>query len=137
MESGSTEAAFYETVAIGPSRYGRQKREAVMFKNGLLLTGVLTLSTATMAAPGSNEASFDPYPAESRELREEGTTHYRIEISPKGELESCEVIRSSGFSRLDLATCALLVRNARFEVKKDEKGRGQRYTHEGQVVWKL
>lgn len=107
-------------------------------KSGLFLGAALMLSVAAPAAPpASDGAEIDAYPAKSRELKEEGTVHYRVEVNAKGQLESCQVIRSSGFERLDDATCRLMVRAARFDVRKDEKGRGKRYAHEGKVVWKL
>lgn len=107
-----------------------------MFKSGLLLTGAMMVAHAPAvgqapASPANMEDVVDLYPAKSRKLREEGTVHYQVEVNSRGELESCAVTRSSGFSRLDAATCLLLVQRARFERK------GERYTYNGTVVWKL
>lgn len=108
-------------------------------KSGLFLGAALVLSAAAPAAPpaASDSLEVDAYPAKSRELKEEGTVHYRVEVNSKGQLESCQVTRSSGFERLDEATCKLMVRAARFDVRKDQNGRGKSYAHEGAVVWKL
>ncbi|MNT59286.1 Gram-negative bacterial tonB protein [compost metagenome] len=44
-----------------------------------------------------------PYPALSRELGEEGVVLLRISVSAGGEFEQVQLLRSSGFIRLDRA----------------------------------
>ena len=50
-------------------------------------------------------------------------------------LTSCAVTKSSGFPRLDTATCDMIVATARFRRSPDDQR--QRTTHDGSVVWKL
>ena len=92
--------------------------------------------TETLAA-AEESVETDAYPAESLRLGEEGVVHYQVELDRKGELETCEVTRSSGFERLDRATCMLLVRQARFKPAVDTRGKPVRSTQNGKIVWQL
>lgn len=96
-----------------------------------LTAALIATASAPALAQTPDGVAVKDYPEKSRKLGEEGVVHYQVQISPRGELESCAVTRSSGHARLDAATCQLLVRQARFERK------GERYTYDGQVVWKL
>ena len=113
----------------------------------IVLGGALSLASGAQAQeartyalnPAASEASVetDAYPAESLKLREQGTVHYQVEIDRDGELKTCEVTKSSGYYRLDAATCNLLVRQARFTAKVDAEGKPIRWTLNGKIVWKL
>jgi TonB family protein len=104
----------------------------------------VTLVAMALAAPaaaaqggGSGDGVYFPYPVQSLEQREEGTVGYRVEVDKRGDLRTCQVIRSSGFPRLDNATCSLLLRNAKFKVRTNAEGRKVQYVHDGQIVWKI
>ncbi|MDE2560775.1 MAG: energy transducer TonB [Sphingomonadales bacterium] len=64
--------------------------------------------------PG-NWVTTNDYP--SRALREErtGTTGFRLEYDANGKPTNCSITRSSGSQDLDDATCANLMRRARFK----------------------
>ena len=103
----------------------------------LISCGVVAAGAAQAQGSGSGEGFSFPYPRESLQMREEGTVHYRVRVSKKGELESCEVIRSSGYSRLDRATCNMLIKHAAFTPKRTAEGRTVRSVREGTMVWKI
>ncbi|HEX8223026.1 MAG TPA: energy transducer TonB [Allosphingosinicella sp.] len=106
----------------------------------LLLAAMAAGSTAAMAATtadGPNRqaeanAAFTDYPKASLANNEQGTVHYRVKIDRRGVPRQCEVIQSSGFDRLDLATCDLLMSRARFT-----PGQGRRSVFDGRVVWRI
>jgi TonB family protein len=55
------------------------------------------------------------YPSASWRLEEEGTSRVKILISKDGEVLASEVLKSSGFRRLDEATRAMLSKQCQFE----------------------
>jgi protein TonB len=61
-----------------------------------------------------NVMSEDDYPSASRRAEEEGVTRVRYVVGADGRVSSCEVIQSSGFPRLDAATCQIIERRFRF-----------------------
>jgi protein TonB len=72
----------------------------------------------TPGTPRGNPGSWvttNDYP--SRALREEreGTTGFRLEYDASGKPTNCSITRSSGSPDLDDATCANLMRRARFK----------------------
>ena len=75
--------------------------------------------------------AFTVYPQESLDNGEEGAVRYRVKLDSSGRPTACEVTESSGYRRLDLATCAMLMDNARF-TPQDGKA-----TYDGRVVWKI
>ena len=82
-------------------------------------------------------AAFTDYPKSSLANNEQGTVHYRVKIDRRGVPSECEVTRSSGFERLDLATCDLLMSRARFTPSRDSRGRAGRSTYDGRVIWRI
>lgn len=61
-----------------------------------------------------NAFSEDDYPSASRRAEEEGVARVRYTIGTNGRVTACEVIQSSGFPRLDDATCNVIERRFRF-----------------------
>ena len=101
------------------------------------------MAAGTAAAAGEPDrqaeanAAFTDYPKQSLENNEQGTVHYRVKINRQGIPRECEITRSSGHLRLDLATCELLMSRARFTPSRDERGKGTRSVHDGRVVWRI
>src|SRR6478609_8301515 len=56
----------------------------------------------------------DDYPASAQAAGAEGTAQAQITIGPTGAVVGCNIIRSSGNSSLDGATCNILRRRAKF-----------------------
>ena len=106
----------------------------------LLLAAMAAAATAAAAAPDRQaeaNAAFTQYPKASLANNEQGTVHYRVKIDRKGVPNQCEVTQSSGFERLDVATCELLMSRARFTPARDSRGRSGRSTYDGRVVWRI
>lgn len=108
-----------------------------------LIASIFLLALA--AAPASAEpdraaeanAAFATYPKESLARGEQGVVRYKVKIDGTGRPSQCEVTESSGFARLDQATCSLLMQRAKFTAAKDRRGRGRRSIYEGKVTWRL
>jgi TonB family protein len=105
----------------------------------LLLAAIAAGSTAAAATAGEvpdrqaeANAAFTEYPKGALANNEQGTVHYRVKIDRRGVPKECEVTQSSGFERLDLATCDLLMSRARFT-----PGQGRRSVFDGRVVWRI
>lgn len=104
---------------------------------------VFLLSTLILAAPAAAtaqdereaqaNAAFVAYPKASLESGEQGVVHYRVKIDGRGRARECEVVRSSGYTRLDMATCDILMSKAQFTPSGERK----RSEFEGRVHWRL
>lgn len=91
---------------------------------------------APRGAPG-NWVTPDDYP--SRALREgrTGTTGFRLEIGPNGQVTNCTVTSSSGHADLDAEACRLLTRRARFKPAKGTDGNPTSDTYSNRIVWRM
>ena len=99
-----------------------------------------TAAAATAQTPDRDaeaKRAFVSYPKESLENGEQGVVHYRVKIDRRGRARECEITRSSGHSRLDLATCEMLIENGVFTPGRNSRGRATRSTHDGRVVWRI
>jgi protein TonB len=101
------------------------------------LLAAMAAGSAAAAADSPNRqaeanAAFTEYPKASLDNNEQGTVHYRVKIDRKGIPSQCEVTQSSGYERLDLATCDLLMSRARFTPTQ-----GRRSVYDGRVVWRI
>ena len=108
----------------------------------LLLAAMAAGATAATAADAPDRqseanAAFTQYPKASLDNNEQGTVHYRVKINRRGVPSQCEVTQSSGYERLDLATCDLLMSRARFTPSRDSRGRAGRSVYDGRVVWRI
>jgi TonB family protein len=112
-----------------------------VFKAGLIAVGVLLAAGTAAAQDRSRDseanAAFVAYPKASLAAGEEGIVRYRVRIDRRGRAHRCEVIQSSGHVRLDQATCAMLMENARFTPASDRRGKGRGSSYEGRVVWRI
>ena len=66
--------------------------------------------------------STDDYPPAAQAAGAEGTAQAQLTVSPDGRVVSCSLIRSTGNSALDAATCNILRRRAKFIPAKDSNG---------------
>ena len=75
----------------------------------------------------------------TRWIREgrEGRARFNLEISASGRVSNCEVIGSSGHNVLDVATCRLITKRARFEPAKDSSGAKVPGTFSSSVNWQI
>lgn len=70
-------------------------------------------SPATPKGRG-NTFSDDDFPDASRRAEEQGVTRVSYVVGADGKVSSCTVTQSSGFPRLDDATCKIIMRRFRF-----------------------
>jgi protein TonB len=70
-------------------------------------------SPATPKGRG-NVFSDDDFPDASRRAEEQGVTRVSYTIGTDGKVSACTVTQSSGFARLDDATCKIIIRRFRF-----------------------
>ena len=103
----------------------------------LLLLGLLPAAN-DVSLPEKRELLIvdKSYPAESLKAGEEGTVFFDAKLNKDGKIYSCVVTESSGYPRLDQATCDMIVRTARFKLKKQDGRRAQRI-QSAYIEWKL
>lgn len=63
------------------------------------------------------------YPRLSMERDEQGVVSILLDVSPEGTVTGCQVTESSGYVRLDMASCAQARKRARFAPARDAAGR--------------
>ena len=66
--------------------------------------------------------SADDYPASAQAAGAEGTAQAELTVGADGRVQSCNLIRSTGNSALDQATCNILRRRAKFTPARDSNG---------------
>jgi protein TonB len=66
------------------------------------------------AIPGTNMVFPSDYPIESRVAGESGVVRLGIVISINGLVQSCEIVESSGYPRLDAAGCHVIMSRWRY-----------------------
>lgn len=79
--------------------------------------------------------STEDYPAASLRAREAGPVDVTLMVSAEGEVIWCQIERSSGFARLDAATCSLLKRRGRFVPALDRQGQPTGDTYSYHFIW--
>ncbi len=90
------------------------------------------------AVPQGNPASWismSDYPALALREAREGVTGFRLVVSERGFPAECAITVSSGSSDLDAATCANLLRRARFRPALDVNGRATSGSFSSRVRW--
>ncbi len=90
----------------------------------------------SLRAARNAEAIERFYPAESLRRGEEGSVKFRVTLDDKGLIQSCAVIETSGYARLDAATCEVMVATARFRPVREGDERVAS-VHEGSLAWVL
>jgi protein TonB len=71
--------------------------------------------TRAIPNPRNREVSPDDYPSASARAGEEGTTGIRVVIGTDGRVKDCQIVKSSGFPRLDERACQIATRRWRFK----------------------
>lgn len=75
----------------------------------------------------------------SRWIREgrEGVARFNLEVSATGRVSNCEIVGSTGHTVLDVATCRLITRRARFNPAVDSNGANVAGTFSSSVNWQI
>jgi TonB family protein len=92
------------------------------------------------ATPKGNPGSWvttNDYPSIALRSEMEGTSGFRLTISPAGLITNCTITASSGSPPLDEATCVNVTRRARFDPALDEKGKPIMGTYSSRVRWQI
>ena len=100
------------------------------------LRAAIQPSSDTSAEERNRKILQDFYPHDSLKLGEEGDVHFLVELNREGKLHSCVVTKSSGYPRLDKATCDMMVATAYFR-SAEKDGIRQLSFHPGTVAWRL
>ncbi|WP_170005369.1 energy transducer TonB [Pseudopontixanthobacter vadosimaris] len=67
----------------------------------------------------------------------EGSVTFQVAIDARGRVTQCSVLKGSGHSELDAATCANVKRRARFEPARDAQDRAVPSTYSNTVLWRI
>lgn len=82
--------------------------------------------------------SEDDYPAAAQAAGATGTAQAELTIGPDGRVVGCNLVRSTGNSALDSATCNILRRRAKFTPARDSNGNPTTDTMTTPpIVWQL
>lgn len=81
--------------------------------------------------------STDDYPTAALRHETQGTVAFGVEVDPSGKLTHCFIVKSSGSSVLDSATCAIMRERARFAPAIDSAGRPVRSRYLRRVRWQI
>jgi protein TonB len=95
---------------------------------------------SAQSAKGDLRTLFGPddYPASAQASGAEGTSQAQITIGSDGRVVGCDIIRSSGNSALDSATCNILRRRAKFTPARDSNGQATTDTiTTPPITWRL
>jgi protein TonB len=79
----------------------------------------------------------DDYPNSAIERDEQGSVTVRLAVGTNGRVSSCNVLRSSGSSTLDRATCRILQSRAKFTPARDSRGNPTTDTVTQRIRWVL
>lgn len=101
----------------------------------VLLLAALASTPVTPTRQGI--ISIQDYPQSALDHGEEGSVATRLVVNPKGRVESCKVIISSGFADLDATTCRLLTTRARFSPALAEDGTPIYGLYRSLITWSL
>lgn len=100
---------------------------------------LLAASALIPAEPLTKEnwAGKIQYPLKAKRQRSEGVTYFDLLISPDGEPTSCRATKSSGFDELDQTTCAVALKQAKFQPARDDRGEPTHMLLRGHFAWTL
>jgi periplasmic protein TonB len=94
--------------------------------------------TAKNAQPKGNTGNWvttNDYPTRALREEREGVTGFRLSIGADGRATGCDVTSSSGSADLDQATCANLMRRARFAPATDGEGNPTTGSYTSRTRW--
>ena len=82
----------------------------------MFTSAFLFLATVTAAVPTAKTSWFEfhDYPMKAFEKHWEGVTRFDLLVDPRGRVENCTIVESSGHEELDKTTCSLASFRARF-----------------------
>ena len=81
--------------------------------------------------------STDDYPLAAIARGEEGPVRAEVIISPEGRVSECRIVESSRSAALDVTTCNILRRRARYSPARDSVGRPVEDRQTVKIRWQL
>lgn len=66
-----------------------------------------------------------------------GTARFTLQIDARGKVTGCSITRSTGHAALDIATCDLVSKRARFDAARDSNGKPVAGTWSSSVTWRI
>ena len=99
--------------------------------HGAVVTG------ATVLGDPREWISPDDYPPAALRIGAAGVTRFRLDIDVNGQVTGCTVTQSSGNADLDVTTCTLLTRRARFTPAQDRQGHALAASYSSAVSWQI
>lgn len=90
----------------------------------MLIIAMLAAGAIEPPTPITPEKWFlvEDYPFNAMMRRVHGITKIRLTVDPEGKPAKCVVVRRSGSSDLDRASCSVLMRRGRFKPARNEQG---------------
>jgi protein TonB len=77
------------------------------------------------------------YPPESLRNGEHGTVRFQVIVGTNGRIAECRILKSTGFPRLDEATCRAVTARTRFSPARDAAGKRTRDAFTAEMTWAL
>ena len=103
----------------------------------VLLAGAISTISFCPAQSAESFRTREDYPIESLRNREQGDVHFVLDVDAAGTVTACRIERSSGYSRLDEASCSMLMRRARFTPAVDDDGKPVASSYRNVVRWRI
>ena len=107
----------------------------------MLVAVALLLAAQAVGAPQSAQlrglVSPGDYPADALRNGEQGTVIFALKIGIDGLPKQCLIVQSSKSESLDRATCAVMMKRARFKPARDSHGVAVEDVYQGQLNWRL
>lgn len=123
-------------VAGWPTVVGRQAAASVRPSVASAVPRAVA-SPASPRRPKSSWVTAEDYPDAALRAEEEGSVTVKLAINRVGEVAACDVLRSSGSSALDAATCRTVRRRARYQPATDGAGQPVDTVDNHTVRWTL
>lgn len=120
------------------------KIEPITPETVMRVVAVLALTLATTMPAMAETARTDIgnaavlqklYPPRALAAGEQGVVGFEVALDKAGHPTSCQVVKSSGFPRLDAETCTVITQHAAFGTNAGV-GSGSS-THRGEIAWTL
>jgi TonB family protein len=117
----------------------------------LMLAVFLSLFVLTGTQPAGNNGfgiaepiyplpslfAVSDYPAEAAKQGAQGITDFRLHVTAAGNVEKCDIERSSGSAALDQVTCQVIMKRARFRPAVNDAGNPVDSVYPGMIHWLL
>jgi protein TonB len=96
-----------------------------------------TIEPARAKANLASYVSDADYPSAAVRNEEQGTTRFRLVVTPEGRVGDCTVTGTSGSTALDAATCKIMRNRARFTPARDSSGKPTGDSVSSTIRWVL